>query len=56
MIASATAQVEAARNLTSVSINMFPSLAVLWFMPKLSTYVQAGKGGGGERCLIAEAE
>jgi LysR family glycine cleavage system transcriptional activator len=40
MIASATAQVAAARNLTSVSINMFPSLAVLWFMPKLSTWYE----------------
>jgi LysR family transcriptional regulator, glycine cleavage system transcriptional activator len=40
MIASATARVEAARNLTSVAIHMFPSLAVLWFMPKLSMWYE----------------
>ncbi|WP_375509002.1 LysR substrate-binding domain-containing protein [uncultured Caballeronia sp.] len=38
LIASATAKTEAIRNTTSISINTFPSLAVLWLMPRLSTF------------------
>lgn len=40
MIASATAKAEAVRDTTSISINMFPSLAVLWLMPRLSTFYE----------------
>lgn len=38
LIASATARTEAARDTTSISINLFPSLAVLWLMPQLSRF------------------
>lgn len=38
MIASATAKAEAVRDTTSISINLFPSLAVLWLMPRLATF------------------
>jgi LysR family glycine cleavage system transcriptional activator len=38
MIASATARTEATRNSTSISINLFPSLAVLWLMPRLAGF------------------
>ena len=40
MIASATARTEAVRNTTSISINLFPSLAVLWLMPRLATFYE----------------
>lgn len=40
MIASATARTEAIRNTTSISINLLPSLAVLWLMPRLSTFYE----------------
>lgn len=38
LIASATARTEAMRDTTSISINLFPSLAVLWLMPRLATF------------------
>lgn len=38
IIASATAKAEAVRDSTSISINLFPSLAVLWLMPRLATF------------------
>lgn len=40
LIASATARIEAIRNTTSISINLVPSLAVLWLMPRLSTFYE----------------
>jgi LysR family glycine cleavage system transcriptional activator len=43
-IASATARTEAARDITSISINLFPSLAVLWLMPRLSRFYRAMPG------------
>lgn len=39
-IAAATARSEAIRDSTSISINLFPSLAVLWLMPRLPTFYQ----------------
>jgi LysR family glycine cleavage system transcriptional activator len=39
-MAAATARVSALHNLTKISINMFPSFAVLWFMPQLSSWYQ----------------
>ena len=40
LIACATANAEAVRDTTSISINMFPSLAVLWLMPRLATFYE----------------
>lgn len=39
-LATATAHAVGTRDLTKISINMFPSLAVLWFMPKLSSWYE----------------
>ncbi|MEO8856559.1 MAG: LysR substrate-binding domain-containing protein [Burkholderiaceae bacterium] len=38
LLATATARVEAVRNTTDISINLFPSLAVLWLMPRLASF------------------
>jgi LysR family transcriptional regulator, glycine cleavage system transcriptional activator len=39
-LAAATIHVSGTRDLAKISINMFPSLAVLWFMPKLSSWYE----------------
>jgi LysR family glycine cleavage system transcriptional activator len=38
LIASTTARTEAIRNTTRISINLVPSLAVLWLMPRLGSF------------------
>ena len=38
LIASTTARTEAVRNTTRISINLVPSLAVLWLMPRLGNF------------------
>ena len=38
LIASTTAKTEAVRNTTRISINLVPSLAVLWLMPRLGSF------------------
>jgi LysR family glycine cleavage system transcriptional activator len=38
LIAAATARAKATRSTSSVSVNVFPSLAVLWLMPRLASF------------------
>ena len=38
MISAATARTEAVRNTTRISINLVPSLAVMWLMPRLASF------------------
>jgi len=40
LIAAATARTEAVRNTTRISINLVPSLAVLWLMPRLGSFYE----------------
>lgn len=40
LISAATARTEAVRNTTRISINLVPSLAVLWLMPRLGSFYE----------------
>jgi DNA-binding transcriptional LysR family regulator len=40
LLSAATSRIAGERNLASLTIHMFPSLAVLWFMPQLSSWYE----------------